>query len=100
MTTVNAYAAASAGTPLAPTTIERRALGPHDVLIEITYCGICHGDRAEVGCIVGSCRECEYCKRGEEQFCVKGYTWTSTTRPAIRPRSRSSRAPSTSSSTR
>ncbi|MCX5356254.1 NAD(P)-dependent alcohol dehydrogenase [Streptomyces mirabilis] len=44
MLTVNAYAAASATEPLAPTTIERRDVGPHDVLIEIKYCGICHSD--------------------------------------------------------
>ena len=41
---VNAYAAPSAGSPLAPTTIERRDVGPNDVLIEITYAGICHSD--------------------------------------------------------
>src|SRR4051812_2022893 len=41
---VNAYAAPSAGQPLAPTTIERRDVGPNDVLIEIQYAGICHSD--------------------------------------------------------
>jgi uncharacterized zinc-type alcohol dehydrogenase-like protein len=41
---VNAYAAPSAGQPLAPTTIERRDVGPNDVLIEIEYAGICHSD--------------------------------------------------------
>jgi len=41
---VNAYAAPAAGQPLAPTTIERRAVGPHDVLIAIEYAGICHSD--------------------------------------------------------
>ena len=41
---VHAYAAPSAGQPLAPTTIERRAVGPNDVLIEIEYAGICHSD--------------------------------------------------------
>jgi uncharacterized zinc-type alcohol dehydrogenase-like protein len=44
MITVNAYAATSPTAPLAPTTIERRDLGPHDVLIEIKYTGICHSD--------------------------------------------------------
>ncbi|GAB3668566.1 NAD(P)-dependent alcohol dehydrogenase [Actinocorallia lasiicapitis] len=44
MLTVNAYAAPSATEPLAPTTIERRDLGPHDILIEIKYAGICHSD--------------------------------------------------------
>ncbi len=41
---VNAYAAPSAGEPLAPTTIERRSVGENDVLIAIEYAGICHSD--------------------------------------------------------
>ncbi len=41
---VNAYAAPAAGQPLAPTTIERRPVGPSDVLIAIEYAGICHSD--------------------------------------------------------
>src|SRR3954466_4780699 len=41
---VNAYAAPAAGQPLAATTIERRDVGPNDVLIEIEYAGICHSD--------------------------------------------------------
>jgi uncharacterized zinc-type alcohol dehydrogenase-like protein len=44
MLTVNAYGATSASDPLAPMTIERRDVGPHDVLIDIKYCGICHSD--------------------------------------------------------
>ncbi|WP_328979850.1 NAD(P)-dependent alcohol dehydrogenase [Streptomyces canus] len=115
MLTVNAYAATAATEPLAPTTIERRDVGPHDVLIEIKYCGICHsdihharsewgeqtypivpgheiagivtevgdqvtrhavGDRVGVGCMVNSCRECEPCRKGEEQYCLKGNTLT------------------------
>ena len=39
-----AYAAAEAGARLAPTTIERRDVGPRDVLIEIDACGVCHSD--------------------------------------------------------
>ncbi|MER5182517.1 NAD(P)-dependent alcohol dehydrogenase [Streptomyces sp. NPDC002896] len=111
MHTVNAYAATSATEPLSPTTIERREVGPRDVLIEIKYCGICHsdihharsewgeqtypvvpgheiagivtavgsevtkfdvGDRAGVGCLVDSCRECVNCRAGREQYCVQG----------------------------
>ena len=30
------------------------------------------GDLAGVGCMVDSCRECDNCKAGEEQFCRKG----------------------------
>ncbi|PPF44303.1 MULTISPECIES: NAD(P)-dependent alcohol dehydrogenase [unclassified Rathayibacter] len=115
MLTVTAYAAPSATEPLVPTTIERRDVGPHDVLIEIAYSGICHsdihtvrgdwgpvaypltvgheivgvvaevgsevtkhsvGDRVGVGCMVNSCRQCENCLAGEEQYCLKGNTGT------------------------
>ena len=41
---VNAYAAPAAGRPLAPTTIDRRDVGPDDVLIAIEFAGICHSD--------------------------------------------------------
>jgi uncharacterized zinc-type alcohol dehydrogenase-like protein len=44
MLTANAYAAPSADGELVPTTIERRDVGAHDVLIEIKYAGICHSD--------------------------------------------------------
>lgn len=111
MTTARAYAATSATDPLVPTTIERRAVGPHDVLIDIAYAGVCHsdihtvrgewgpiaypqvvgheivgtvaevgpevtahkvGDRVGVGCMVNSCRECENCLAGMENYCLKG----------------------------
>ena len=39
-----AYAVADAKSPLAPWTITRRPPGPHDVQIEIRYCGVCHSD--------------------------------------------------------
>ncbi|MGB3909141.1 MAG: NAD(P)-dependent alcohol dehydrogenase [Pseudolysinimonas sp.] len=44
MLTVTAYAAASPTADILPTTIERRDVGPADVLIEIAYAGICHSD--------------------------------------------------------
>jgi uncharacterized zinc-type alcohol dehydrogenase-like protein len=34
------------------------------------------GDRVGVGCMVDSCRECENCARGEEQYCIPGNTQT------------------------
>jgi len=34
------------------------------------------GDRVGVGCFIDSCRECENCKAGEEQYCLKGETGT------------------------
>ncbi|BBD80595.1 NAD(P)-dependent alcohol dehydrogenase [Aerosticca soli] len=39
-----AYAAQSATQPLAPFSIDRREPGPHDVQIDILYCGVCHSD--------------------------------------------------------
>jgi uncharacterized zinc-type alcohol dehydrogenase-like protein len=48
MSMVKAYAAASPEAQLAPFQIERRAVGPHDVQIEIAYCGICHSDLHQV----------------------------------------------------
>ncbi|MET9677592.1 NAD(P)-dependent alcohol dehydrogenase [Streptomyces sp. NPDC006482] len=44
VTTVPAYAAPSANAPLERTTVPRRPVGEHDVLIEIKYSGICHSD--------------------------------------------------------
>lgn len=44
MAQVNSYAAKAATAPLAPLKIERRALRPGDVQIEILYCGVCHSD--------------------------------------------------------
>lgn len=34
------------------------------------------GDLAAVGCMVDSCRECEQCKHGNEQYCENGNTMT------------------------
>ncbi|MCS0636869.1 NAD(P)-dependent alcohol dehydrogenase [Streptomyces sp. LP05-1] len=110
-TTVTAWAAPSAKAPLERTTVERRALRPTDVRIEIKYAGICHsdihqardgwsegifpmvpgheiagvvtetgpevtrfavGDRVGVGCMVDSCRTCDNCRAGLEQYCFRG----------------------------
>ncbi|MFE9772636.1 NAD(P)-dependent alcohol dehydrogenase [Streptomyces sp. NPDC005931] len=115
MTTVAAYAAPAAKAPLERTTIERRPVGEHDVLIDIQFAGICHsdihqvregwgeaifpmvpgheiagvvaetgpgvtrfqvGDRVGVGCMVDSCRECDNCRAGLEQYCENGAVMT------------------------
>ncbi|MER6334179.1 NAD(P)-dependent alcohol dehydrogenase [Streptomyces sp. NPDC014983] len=34
------------------------------------------GDRVGVGCMVDSCRECDNCAAGLQQYCDKGPTWT------------------------
>jgi len=44
MSLTHAYAAQSPTSPLAPWTFERRPVGPHDVRIDIRYCGVCHSD--------------------------------------------------------
>jgi alcohol dehydrogenase (NADP+) len=44
MTTAHGYAAHTATSDLVPFTFERREPGPHDVQIEVLYCGICHSD--------------------------------------------------------
>lgn len=115
MPATKAFAAQSATTPLVPWTIDRRDPKPHDVQIEILYCGVCHsdlhfarnewgisifpivpgheivgkvtavgghvkkfkvGDLAGIGCLVDSCRECDNCKDGLEQFCTNGAVFT------------------------
>jgi len=38
------YAAMTVKAPLRPFAFERRDVGPHDVLITISHCGICHSD--------------------------------------------------------
>ncbi|MES2219048.1 MAG: NAD(P)-dependent alcohol dehydrogenase [Pseudomonadota bacterium] len=109
------YAVDSATSPFKPFKFQRRDVGPHDVLIKILYCGVCHSDIhtarnewkgtvyplvpgheivgkvmqvgaevkkfkvddiAGVGCFVDSCRTCDSCKEGEEQFCEQGGSFT------------------------
>lgn len=106
-----AFGTEAAEAPLHQLSIKRRNPTPHDVEIEILYCGVCHsdlhtvrnewhgtiypcvpgheivgrvvsvgnhvskfkaGDLAAVGCLVDSCRECQYCKDDLEQYCEKG----------------------------
>ncbi len=108
MTPTKAYGSHAADRPLEPLSIERRAAGQDDVIIDIAYCGVCHsdlhtvrgewpgtlfpcvpgheivgtvsavgsavtrfasGDVVGVGCMVDSCRTCESCEAGLEQFC-------------------------------
>ncbi|MGC8087786.1 NADPH-dependent aldehyde reductase YahK, partial [Escherichia coli] len=105
---IKAVGAYSAKQPLEPMDITRREPGPHDVKIEIAYCGVCHsdlhqvrsewagtvypcvpgheivgrvvavgdqvekyapGDLVGVGCIVDSCKHCEECEDGLENYC-------------------------------
>ncbi len=109
------YAALAAAENLKPFDFERRIPGPHDVLADILYCGICHtdlhfirndwgmsmypmvpgheivgrvtevgdhvkkfkvGDAIGIGCLVDSCRECDNCKKDQEQYCQGGFVLT------------------------
>lgn len=40
----NGYAALTATSPLVPFKFDRRELKPHDIHIEILFCGVCHSD--------------------------------------------------------
>jgi uncharacterized zinc-type alcohol dehydrogenase-like protein len=112
---VKAFGTEAAKAPLEQLNIQRRSPTPHDVEIEILYCGVCHsdlhtvrnewhstvypcvpgheivgkivsigsevtkfktGDVAAVGCMVDSCRHCDYCREGLEQYCEEGNTGT------------------------
>ena len=44
MLSTRGYAAQQAGAELGSFTFERREVGPKDVLVRITYCGVCHSD--------------------------------------------------------
>ena len=48
MISAKAYAAADPKAPLGPFSLERREPGPHDVRIDILYCGVCHSDIHQV----------------------------------------------------
>ncbi|RSK32458.1 NAD(P)-dependent alcohol dehydrogenase [Hymenobacter metallilatus] len=48
MSEAKGYAAAAAHAPLTPFRFERREVGPHDVRIEILFCGVCHSDVHQV----------------------------------------------------
>jgi alcohol dehydrogenase (NADP+) len=44
MPNTNAYVAYDATTPLQPYSFDRRNVGPHDVKVDILFCGVCHSD--------------------------------------------------------
>ena len=53
----------------------------HEILGRVTRVGtkvtrFKAGDLASVGCLVDSCRTCSHCRRGLEQFCLGGATFT------------------------
>ena len=48
MSIAKAYAAQDKTSPLAPWQFERRKPGPHDIQIDIHFCGVCHSDLHQV----------------------------------------------------
>jgi alcohol dehydrogenase (NADP+) len=109
--TIKAFGTEAAEVPLSQVHINRRKPTPHDVEIDILYCGVCHsdlhiarnewhgtiypcvpgheivgrivrvgdhvtkfkvGDVGAIGCLVDSCRQCEYCREDLEQYCEQG----------------------------
>jgi len=48
MSRIKAFAAYNAASPLRDYEISRREPGPHDVQIDILYCGVCHSDLHQV----------------------------------------------------
>lgn len=48
MSTAKAFAAQDKTSPLTPWQFERREPGPHDVQIDIHFCGVCHSDLHQV----------------------------------------------------
>lgn len=115
MPRVNGYAALEARGRLVLFAFDRRDVRPHDVAIDITFCGICHsdihqardewtdsafpmvpgheivgivrrvgasvtrfkvGDTVGVGTFVDSCRACDNCRAGLEQYCIPGNSQT------------------------
>lgn len=48
MIATKGYAAQDAQTDLAPWNFERREVGPHDVQIDIQFCGVCHSDLHQI----------------------------------------------------
>jgi alcohol dehydrogenase (NADP+) len=53
----------------------------HEIVGEVTRVGkdvttFKPGDMAGVGCMVDSCRNCESCREGLEQYCIPGFTGT------------------------
>lgn len=105
----SAFAAPAARQALVPYSYDPRPLGPRDLEIEISHCGICHSDlhlidndwstsiyplvpgheivgtvtaagseaahrpgqRVGVGWQRSACFECEYCRAGQENLCLK-----------------------------
>lgn len=53
----------------------------HEILGRVTHVGknvtkFNVGDYAGIGCMIGSCRECDFCKAGLEQYCEKRFVPT------------------------
>lgn len=117
MINARGYAANHSFTSLKPLSFEREEAGPHEVEIEVMFCGVCHsdihqvknewgntvypcmpgheivgrvtragaavtkhavGDLVGVGCMIDSCRRCEPCAAGDENYCEGPNSWLAT----------------------
>jgi uncharacterized zinc-type alcohol dehydrogenase-like protein len=111
------YAASHSFTSLKPHEFEREEPRPHEVLIDVLFCGVCHsdihqvknewhntvypcipghevvgrvarigasvtrhqvGDMVGVGCMIDSCRQCQPCTSGEQNYCEGPNSWLAT----------------------
>lgn len=111
------YAAKHSFSRLRPMAFERDEAGPHDVEIDVLFCGVCHsdihqvknewgntvypcmpghevvgrvakagahvarhkvGDLVGVGCMIDSCRTCEPCEAGDQNYCEGPNSWLAT----------------------
>lgn len=117
MLTVKGYATKHSFTKLKPYEFERQEAGPHEIEIDVLFCGVCHsdihqvknewsntvypcvpghevvgrvtkvgahagkhavGDIVGVGCMIDSCRHCQPCQSGEENYCEGPNSWLAT----------------------
>ncbi len=117
MIKANGYAAKHSFSRLKPIAFERDDAGPHEIQIEVLFCGVCHsdihqvknewsntvypcmpghevvgrvtkagahvsrhkvGDMVGVGCMIESCRRCEPCETGDQNYCEGPNSWLAT----------------------
>jgi uncharacterized zinc-type alcohol dehydrogenase-like protein len=111
------YAAKHSYSRLKSLRFEREEAGPHDIEIDVMFCGVCHsdihqvknewsntvypcmpghevvgrvartgahvtrhavGDIVGVGCMIDSCRRCDPCEAGEQNYCEGPNSWLAT----------------------
>jgi uncharacterized zinc-type alcohol dehydrogenase-like protein len=83
MPEIRGLATHAAGAQLLPYKYSVGELGPQEVEVKITHCGVCHsdvgsavtdrtlGERVGIGWQADSCGVCEWCRQGDEHLCAK-----------------------------